>query len=804
MRVSLNWLKEYVDIELAPRELGQLLTMRGLEVETVEPLGHSLEGVVVGKLLAVEPHPHADRLSLCQVDAGRERVQVVCSAPNLQVGTAVPLALPGVKLPDGTVIEESRIREETSQGMLLAEDEMGLTEDHTGVMVLDTDVEPGTAVIHTLGLPDWVLEIDITPNRPDCACVLGIAREIAAATGKELRKPQIRITQEGPPVDSLTGVTLVDSLGCPRYAAGVIQGVQLGPTPFRMRCRLHASGVRSINNIVDVTNYVMLEMNQPLHAFDYHRLREHRIVVRRAERDEKFTTLDGQTHTLNEETLLICDGQRPVAVAGIMGGLNSEIFEGTDTVLLESAFFDPIIIRRGSRGLGLSTEASYRFERGTDIEGVIPALNRAMNLISDLAGGSMAAGVVDNYPNRWKAPEIVLSTEKTNRFLGTSLPLRAISGYLRSLELEVQDVNTDQLKVKPPGFRVDLRRDVDLMEEVARLSGYDSIPVTYPQIRPSEKKPIPELALRDEVRHILTGMGFTEVITYSFVSPESTGLLGDDGEKGYEPAVRIMNPLTIDQSVMRTSLLPGIMETIAYNSVRGMEGLKIFEWGKVFLAREGDQQPAEKICLAAAVFGTWEEQRWYGKARESDFYDIKGAVEGLLEALGVGRVDYRKGMVGQAYHGRASAGIYCDEDRVGQVGQVSKKMIGYYDFTRSNIFLFEMDVPALLKHIPVVRRCEAVARFPAVYRDISLVVNRMVECDTIIKIIQREGGDLVESVQLFDMFEGGALRPSERSMGFRICYRSRNETLEGSEVNRLHDAIVRTVRDQTGGKLREG
>jgi phenylalanyl-tRNA synthetase beta chain len=804
MRISLQWLSEYVDIDRTPQELGRLLTMNGLEVEAVEPLGHSLEGVVVGKLLTVEPHPSADRLALCQVDAGREKVQVVCSAPNLMAGAAVPVALPGVKLPDGSVIAESRIREVLSQGMLLAEDEMGLTDDHSGVMLLDGEWEPGTPVVHALGLPDWILEIDITPNRPDCACVLGIAREIAAATAKKLKRPETQVTWGGPSVDELSGVTILDPLGCPRYAAGVVQGVRLGPSPFWMRFRLHASGVRSINNIVDVTNYVMMEMNQPLHAFDYHRLREHRIVVRRAEPGERFTTLDGQTHILTEDTLLICDGQRPVAVAGIMGGLNSEIFEGTEDVLLESAFFDPITIRRGSKGLGLSTEASYRFERGTDVEGVPTALNRALGLLSALTGGSIATGVVDNYPRQWKAPEILLSTEKTNRFLGTHLSMQDMVDHLRSLELVAQEVDADQMRVIPPAFRVDLGRDVDLMEEVARLSGYDNVPVTYPEVRPSEERPMPELVLRDRARDILVGMGFTEVITYSFVSPHSGRVLGIDGETGLGDAVKIMNPLSVEQSVMRTSLLPGIMETIAYNTVRGMEGLKIFEWGKVFIAREGEAQPLEKTCLIAATTDPYEPKTWYREARSADFYDIKGTVEGLLDTLRLHHAQYRKGAAADVYDPGASAGIYCGEERIGSVGRLSAKVATEYEFSQSNIFLFELEVPVLLKHIPAIIQCTSLARYPAVIRDISLVVNRNVECATIMQLMEQEGGDLVESVELFDMYEGGNLKPSERALGFRICYRSKQGTLEGTEVNRLHESVVRKVREQTGGRLREG
>jgi len=408
MKLSLNWLKDYIDIEMPIDELSHLLTMAGLEVEGIEPVGQSLDDIIVAKLLDVEAHPKADRLSVCQIDNGKETVQVVCGAPNLEVGSLVPFIPAGKCLPNGMEIKESKLRGVMSKGMLLAEDEMGLTDDHTGIMILPSDFGPGTP-LSSFSFSDWVFDLSITPNRPDWTSVLGVAREISAITGQGLKRPEITITEGSTPINELTSVTIKDVTGCPRYAAGVIQNVALGPSPFWMRYRLFLSDIRSIDNIVDVTNYVLMEMGQPLHAFDFHRLRENRIEVRRAEDGETFSTLDGETRTLNNETLMICDGERAVALAGIMGGLNSEIFEGTKDILLESAFFDSVTIRRGSKRLGLSTEASYRFERGADIEGVTTALKRAMSLISDLAGGRIATGIIDNYPETYTPPPMLKS-----------------------------------------------------------------------------------------------------------------------------------------------------------------------------------------------------------------------------------------------------------------------------------------------------------------------------------------------------------------------------------------------------------
>jgi phenylalanyl-tRNA synthetase beta chain len=804
MRVSLNWLKDYVAIDMPPHDLGQLLTMTGLEVEGIEAVGQSLEDVVVAKVVSVEPHPKADRLSLCQVDTGKDTVPVVCGAPDLEAGAMVPLALPGARLPNGAAIKESQIRGETSKGMLLAEDELGLSDDHTGIMILPSSLTPGTSLSSVLPLSDWVLDVSITPNRPDCACVLGIAREIAALTGKDLEVPEIRMDETGPVIEDITSVTIEDSEGCPRYAAGIIQDVELAPSPFWMRYRLHMSGIRSINNIVDVTNYVMLEMGQPLHAFDYDRLREHRIVVRRAEEGEVFTTLDGETQTLNAETLMICDGERAVALAGIMGGLNSEIFSGTKHVLLESAFFDPATIRRGSKRLGLSTEASYRFERGINIEGVTSALKRAISFISDLAGGTIAKGLVDNYPKTYTPPIIDLRTGKTNSILGTTLSRDDISEYLKALEMQVQDIDENKLRVIPPPYRVDITREVDLIEEVARLNGYDKIPITYPNIRPSEEGEGPELIFRDRIGSIMVGLGFSEVITYSFTTPDSADMLGAEEESALRLFVKLMNPLSVDQSVMRTSLIPGLLATVKTNIIHDEKELKLFEWGKVFIRNEGERQPSEKTYLTAVMTGPYRQKTWYADERSVDFYDLKGSVEVLLKGLGLQRVSFQKETGFSGYGQEFSSGIYSSGSLVGQAGRVSPKVMEAYDLRKMEAYVFELDIERLLEKLSGTRKFQPLAKFPAVYRDISLIINRELESADVLGIIEREGGEVVESIHIFDLYEGDEIDPSEKALALRICYRSQQKTLDGGEVNQLHQSIIDKIRQETGGRLREG
>jgi phenylalanyl-tRNA synthetase beta chain len=803
MRVSLNWLKEYVTIPLSVEELADLLTMSGLEVEAKEPLGRSLEEVVAAKVLAVRAHPKADTLWLCDVEAGRGAVQVVCGAPNVRVGMMTPMALPGTALPGGVKVKESRIRGEVSVGMLLAEDEMGLTDDHTGVMVLPESLSPGTPVALALALEDWALEIGLTPNRPDCACVMGIAREIAALTKGKLRKPDIRLRESDRRIEALTSVTLDDPQGCPRYAAGMVCGFELKPSPFWMRYRLHASGIRGISNVVDVTNYILLEMGQPLHAFDYDRLKGNRIVVRKARDGEVFTTLDGKTHTMNRDNLMICDGQRPVALAGVMGGLNSEIFSESKNVLIESANFDSITVRRSSKRLGLSTEASYRFERGVDIDGVVPALRRAMMLISELAGGEVIQGVIDNYPAPRKLCEIDLRVDKTNRFLGTDLSQETVGRYLQALELGVQPVGQNVLRVKVPSFRVDLTRDWDLMEEVARMEGYDRIPVTIPPIRPSEEKESPEMTLGDRVREIMVGLGFSEVISFSFISPDSADLLGAEKDSPLRSFVPLLNPLTLDQSVMRTSLIPGLLAAVKTNLSYGEKDLRLFEWGRVFIRQETEELPQERLALTGLITGLANPKEWYREERASDFYDVKGSVEALLKALGLRALAFERGGTPPWYSKEAASVIRIADQRFGYVGQLSPEVLKRFDVDAPDILVFELDGSVLLEKGTGDRTFEPLAKFPAVYRDLSIVAKRSVESARIQEIILNVGRDLVESVTLFDLFKGGKIDPSEKALAFRICYRSRETTLEGKDINKLHESIVESIGKETGARLRE-
>jgi phenylalanyl-tRNA synthetase beta chain len=804
MRISLNWLKEYINIDQSPEELAHLLTMSGLEVEGIEPVGQSLDDIIVAKIISVAKHPNADRLSNCIVDTGKEQVPVVCGAPNAKAGIKVAMAVPGVTLPGGIVVKKGKIRGEVSMGILLAEDEMGLTDDHEGIMILPDDFETGANLTSLMPLKDHILDISLTPNRPDCASVIGIAREVAALTGNGIRMPDTKYVETGPSISELAQVQIDDITGCPRYAAGMIQGVSLRRSPFWMRYRLYASGVRAINNVVDISNYVLMELGQPLHTFDYRMLAGHRIVVARAKDGDVFTTLDGQERILNSGHLMIRDGEKPVALAGIMGGLNSEIKPDTTDVLVESAFFDPVTIRKGAKKFGLSTEASWRFERGIDIGGAVTALKRSLALLVELAGGNVCRGIIDNYPNPYQPPSINLRIKKANENLGTNLTLNQVSPCLKALQMDVKEMDDANLQVRPPSFRVDISREIDVIEEIARLHGYDNIPVTVPAIKPYEGKDDPSIRLHDQACNIMTGMGFSEIITFSFISPGAIDKLGAESSSELYSLIKLQNPLTIDQSIMRTSILPGLLDTVKDNIDNGEQDMKLFEWGNVFIKHEKEVLPEERLVLSGVMTGLHEQKAWHNTVRENDFYDVKGAVEVFLKSLGHKPV-FKKGSLAPGYNQDASCTVFVSDRQVGRLGRADGAVLERFDIKVKSVFIFEIDIDALLvRGLEPSIRYSSFSRFPAVKRDLTVIVDGQTESKLITDIIKKEGGELVESVSIFDVYKGEKIGPDRKTVSYRIIYRSREATLDGNMINKLHEKITNRIIKETGGTLSEG
>ncbi len=793
-----------MDIDASPEDVAERLTMAGLEVEGVEDRYPHLKGVVAVKITSVEKHPKADRLYICTCHDGKREYRIVCGAPNTVEGIVVPLVLPGTVLPNGNEIGEAVIRGEKSQGMLTSQKELELGEDASGLWVLPDDTPLGVPLDKALGIEDTILEVAITPNRGDCLSIIGIAREVSALYKVPLRYPEIRLVENGPSVEEVARVDIEDTEKCPRYTARVLFDVTIGPSPEWLRDRLESAGIRSINNVVDVTNYVMLEMGQPLHAFDYDLLRDHRIVVRCAKEGDKFTTLDGQERTLFSDTLLICDGAGPVAIGGIMGGENSEITDETKHVLIESAWFNPSAIRRTSKKLHLSTESSYRFERAIDPEGVIVALDRAAQLMQETAGGRLAKGAIDVYPKPYERPILNLRLSRTNRYLGTKFSREDIIDSLRRLEMDVEVLDEDNLRVVPPSFRQDITREVDLTEEVARILGYENIPTAHPRTVILSPEPNLHLRFREELKDLLKGVGCREIVTYSFISHSSLKKLGlGESDIRLQP-IKLLNPLSEEQAVMRTSLVPGLLNTIRYNLDRDNENIRIFELSKVFIPKkepgEGDPLPDEKFNLVVGLVG----RRYPGELYDQgafDYTDIKGIAEVVLDFFRISSVKYLSSKVEPFMDPVESAAIIVEGRTVGTIGKLNPLVAERFDIEEP-VWLLELDFDALfelkgpdLKFVPL-------PRFPFVARDLAIVVDEGFPVQDVVDFLKSLDNPILERIEIFDVFRSDQLGKGKKSVGYRLIYRDRNRSLTDEEVNKIHNDMAKKVVDRFNVKLR--
>ena len=801
MQISFKWLQSIVACDATPDEIAHRLTMAGLEVEAIEPFQFGLEGVVVGRIQHVDKHPNAEHLQVCKVEIPDHTLHVVCGAPNTAVGQVVPLALDGASLVDGTEIRSAEIHGVLSQGMICSESELGLGENASGIMVLDANLRLGAPLAEALELNDLIFHIGITPNRADCLSVIGIAREVAALFGERWSPPRVNLKESGPSVGSLSSVTIEDADLCPRYAARIVRNIKIKPSPLWMRQRLEAQGVRAINNIVDVTNYVMMELGQPLHAFDYHRLDEHRIVVRRGKPNETFVTLDGQKHRLGGDMLLICDATRGVALAGIMGGLNSEITPETNTVLIESAYFQPTGTRRTAKALGISTESSYRFERGVDPEGVITALDRAAQLMVELSEGELASGRLDVYPLPVKLQPVKLRVAKTNRFLGTNFSRKEISKHLRSIQLKVSSAGEEILVVEPPSFRADLTREVDLMEEVARLAGYDLIPSAVPVARLASTKRAEDQVIRQHAKEILASLGFCEIVSYSFINPQAIDLLRLKDDDRRRRLLPLRNPLSEEQSVMRTSLVPNILETAARNQRQNNFDLRLAELSKVFFSKEGDELPEERFNLCGLLSGLRRPAGWNEPSQPVDFFDIKGAVEALFMHLGIGDLRWSAEFPAPYLKPEAAAQIQTADLYLGDLGEVHPAVLENFDL-KGPVYLFDLDFNLLVERTVSVKKFQALPRFPAVNRDLAIVVSDAVAVQELIDYLEENRPQYAESISLFDQYRGNQVGKERKSLAFRITYRSAERSLTDQEVNEIHKELSQKVIDKFEAQLR--
>jgi phenylalanyl-tRNA synthetase beta chain len=853
MKLTLNWLKQYVDFDWSPEQLAERLTMLGLEVESVQKTGGEFEGIVVAQILTRDPVPGSDKLSVCKVNDGKGERVIICGAQNHKPGDKVPLILPNFALPlkpgdkEPFIIKERKVFGITSHGMMCSPQELGLPDQVDGLLILPANAKIGQPFAEYLGRTggDVVFDLEITPNRSDWNSVIGIAREIAAVTGNKLKMPDVseggaprcpdseanlgaRGTRPSEKTAELVSVRLDDPDLCPRYTARVVKGVKIGPSPDWLRSMLEKVGIRSINNVVDVTNYVMLEIGQPLHAFDYHLISRSRvcenadgsknppshdggykptIVVRRAKAGEEFITLDGQKHKLGTENLLIADEEKGIALAGVMGGQNSEIKDNTADVLIESAYFSPTNIRRTSKTLGLRTDASYRFERGADIDINDWAGARCAQLILETAGGQLAEGVVDAYPNPVKPKEITLRHHKVNELLGIELRSEEIEFYLGQLGLK-----TASHKVRPvganaapepvtfqiPTFRVDLKREVDLIEEIARLHGVDKIPSTPPRGAIGTNAFDATHDVLAEARRILSGLGLNEAQGQTLISKSEVR-----NEK-VEESVALANPLSSDMDVLRPSLLPGLIHSLRHNLSRKNYDVALFEVGRVFKVKQaGSPSYIEERRVAIALTGQRALPFWSGSERDAKFdaCDLKGVLEEFFEQFGLRGMTFARQAESTALF-LESAVILQGKNQVGEFGQLSPVLAKKYDL-RDAVLLAELNLDLLLARRNPAKSFKPLPAFPAIRRDVAMIVPEATTHDAVLQVVKQTKPANLEAVELFDVFRGKNVPEGQKSLAYAFTYRAADKTLTDAEANAAHTKIVEAFKTQLQATVRE-
>lgn len=803
MRISLNWLKSYVDFKLTPEELSHLLTMAGLEVSSIERIGKDLDKVVVGKILEKSPHPNADRLSLCKISDGANIFDVVCGASNMKANDKVAFAKVGASLPGGVTIKDAEIRGVPSRGMLCSSKELGLTEESSGILILSEDFKEGTLLSQALDLPDAVLELEITPNRPDCLSIVGVARDIAAITGSKLNVPEPKFSESETLIEALASVENSAPELCHRYTARVIEGVKIGSSPLWLKNKLHSCGLRPINNIVDATNYVLMELGHPLHAFDLQKLTGNKIIIKRASNGSKFTTLDGQERLLDRENLVICDSERPVALAGIMGGQNSEVQTDTVDILLESAYFLPSSIRRTSKKLGISTDASYRFERGADIDGMIRSLNRCAELIVALAGGRIAKGLIDVHPTPHSKPIVELRHKKITSVLGVSVPRDEVHRLLTCLGIKI--IKQDELIVSAeiPFHRPDVEREIDLIEEIARLRGYDLIPESLPRI-PMTCEPIPRISTISELsKTLLAAWGFREAITLSFSDSLDHDRMGYPEQSVDRQSVKLQNPLSAETEELRTSLLPGLLKAASINFRRQEKDVCLFEIGRVFHAKKASELPEETTYLTAIAAGARHPLSWCNNKESMDYFDIKGITENLLAQLGITDASYTKACELSSFHPGRSAAIKSNEKLLGSIGQIHPECLKRFDIPHM-IFSLNINLTTISKLTTGVKNQKNQKKYPSIERDFAFIVSETVLAQNLHDIILSIESKLIRSVTLFDVYKGDPLPKGNLSLAFRVIYRSDERTLTETEIEKLDEKIFLTMKEKIGAVQREG
>jgi phenylalanyl-tRNA synthetase beta chain len=802
MKISLNWIKQYVDTDLSPKEVARRLTMAGSEVKGLQVIGEDWEGIVVGRITAVNPHPNADRLTLVTIDLGGNKETVVCGAPNVAVDAMVAYASVGARLinphtGEQETLKSAKIRGVVSNGMACSEKELGISEDHTGILILPEGFKVGRPLADYLG--DVIFNMDVTPNRPDCLSIIGLAREVAALSGGTVHLPDASYEEIETPIGEQISIEIDAPDLCPRYCASLIKGISIGESPRWMQECLLSYGMRPINNIVDVTNFVMLEYGQPLHSFDYEKLRGGKIIVRRAGEGEELVSLDGVERVLGSNMLVIADAERAVAVAGVMGGANSEVTEDTTTILLESASFNPRSIHYTGRTLDMPSEACMRFERGISPELTMPAIKRATQLMAELGGGQVARSIIDVYPGRMEPRPVSVTTGEVKRVLGVEFSREQIENTLSSLGFECQAGSSEsEVVATAPYWRSDISIPVDLVEEVARIIGYDEIPTTMLSDPIPRQNPDPVIGLKRRLGESLTGYGFHEIISNPLINLEILNSLYPESHSPSSIPLKLANPMTIMNEYLRPNLRTCVLTALTNN--RHAEGpIRLYELGKVYLPRP-DDLPDEVEMLCGVLGGPRSEVSWQAKANEAvsfDFYDTKGIVEGLLARLGF--TAHYEPSTDETLHPAKQAAILVDGGQIGVVGELHPAVMEAFDVP-GPVYLFEISLPELLPFTHEYRMFQPIPRFPSMLRDIALVVDAGTAYQKVVDII--EDFPLVAKVSLFDVYSGDQLPPGKKSLACRITYQSPDHTLTDEEVNKVQQRILDELSRELGATLR--
>lgn len=799
MKISINWLKNYIDISnFTIQELKNLLTNAGLEVESIEEIGKSLEGFIIGEVVSRGKHPNADKLSVCQVKDGKNTYQVICGAPNVEAGQKIVFAPIGVIIPaTGEKLKKAKIRGVESQGMICSEKELGLGEDHTGILVLDSSAPVGKPLSEYLGLDDYVFEIGITPNRPDALSHIGIAREISAITKKKYVLPKIDLDESEEKINDYLKVEILNDKDCLRYCARMVKNVKVKESPQWLKRYLMNVGIRPINNVVDVSNFVMFEMGQPLHTFDAKFVEGGKIIVKNADDNEKFITLDGKERTLDSSMLMICDANKKIAIAGIMGGANSEISESTKDVIIESAYFNPKSIRRTSKKLGLSSESSYRFERGVDFNNTLLAANRAAQLIAELAGGEILGGYIDENPGKLEEIEVELRVSRTNKILGLDLSKNEIIDILQRLGIKIQSSNDDSLICLIPSYRPDITREIDLIEEVARIYGYDKIP-SDSRINFEVSIEKFQTRLDDKIREILTGYGLNEVINNTLLSET-------EAEFDNLKSVRILNPISQELSHLRSSLIPGMIKTIALNHRFGEFDLQLYEIGKVMIAKKDKVETPEdyieldKLCIAYT--GKFRDKTWKENQVNSDIFYLKGLIESLLLKISLDNVKFTSYYASENQYYSIEIKIFIDKTYIGSLYKMSENYLKRFEIERS-VFIAEIDFGTISKFPKEVEKFNRLSNFPKVERDISFFIDNDIPYEKVEQVIDKYSDKLLSNKYLFDLYFDPK-KSNQKSMAIRFEFQSYEKTLTAEEVEAKVNKIVSRLEKELNILLRK-